>query len=356
MKVAKLRVMTYLLLGLLSLSNLQAREFDDPSLRHIKNPSWFINDPFFELNESLASANAAGKQGIMILYSANPCSYCQLFIQQSLSDPDIAAMVQKHYGAIGLEIFNDASLVTPQGQETTVKDFAKHEGVMFSPTVLFYDNQGNRVFRITGYQAKERFKTSLQYVIGKHYRGQSIAEYVQKANMESKASSKDQHRQVALATLKPDSLFSEPPHLLQRNVISASEPLLVIFEAKQCEECKVFHDKVLSVKAVRKLLEKYQVVQLDADDEKTTVIRPDGSRATPSAWYKQEGFSRTPAMLFFTENGQVAIKTDNLLLKQRMLNSINYVIERAYLKGWSYQRFARSKAIERNLKNAALSK
>jgi hypothetical protein len=33
-----------------------------------------------------------------------------------------------------------------------------------------------------------------------------------------------------------------------------------------------------------------------------------------------------------------------------MMNSVNFVLEKAYKKGWTYQRFARSKAIERRQK------
>ena len=83
------------------------------------------------------------------------------------------------------------------------------------------------------------------------------------------------------------------------------------------------------------------------------MITPDGTRTTPARWYQQQGFSRTPALLFFNEKGDTAIKTDNHVKEQRMMNSINYVNERAYEKGWSYQRFARTKAIERNLKKTA---
>jgi hypothetical protein len=35
------------------------------------------------------------------------------------------------------------------------------------------------------------------------------------------------------------------------------------------------------------------------------------------------------------------------MLRQRMMNSLLYTLERAYEKQWSYQRFARSKALER---------
>lgn len=325
---------------------LQAKEFNDSTLTHVEYPDWFINNPFFELNEDLAKARSKGKQGLMVVYSTEGCSYCGLFIKKSLVDPEIAATVNKHFGAVGLEIFDDTNLVGPQGQETTIKEFAKKEGVMFSPSVLFYNNEGKRVLRITGYQSPERFKTTLQYVIGKHYKTQTMAEYVQTV-------SKSKVTPVSNRPLRQDPMFTKPPYILQRNIIPASEPLLVIFETRDCEECDVFHNKVLANNQVRESLKHYEVVRLNSRDNRSVIITPNGNRISPASWYKQQGFSRTPALLFINEKGQVAIATDNLVLQQRMMNSINYVNERAYLKGWSYQRFARSKAIERNLKKLA---
>ena len=163
---------------LLSSPLLYAKDFKDSTITHVEFPAWFTNNPFLELDEDLANARASGKQGLMVVYSTQGCSYCGLFVQKSLGDPEIAALIRKNFDSVGLEIFNDANLVGPRGQETTVKEFAKQEGVMFSPTVLFYDKEGKRVLRITGYQPPERFKTSLNYVIGQHYRSQTMAEYV----------------------------------------------------------------------------------------------------------------------------------------------------------------------------------
>jgi hypothetical protein len=52
-------------------------------------------------------------------------------------------------------------------------------------------------------------------------------------------------------------------------------------------------------------------------------------------------------MLFFDEHGNEVLRTDALVLNQRMMNSLNFVIEQAYMKGWTYQRFARSKGAEK---------
>lgn len=343
MNITKLILLASVSWLLLSPPTLLAKEFNDSKISHSKYPNWFIDSPFLELNEDLENASASGKQGLMVVYSTEGCSYCNKFIEKSLGDPGIAATIRENFGSVGLEIFDDANLVGPRGQETTVKTFAKREGVMFAPTVLFYDKEGKSVLRITGYQSPERFKTSLSYVIGKHYKSKNMAEYKQSITKKKTAP-------VSTEPLKQDQLFAKPPYLLQRNVIPASQPLLVIFETAGCDDCDDFHNKVLANKEVRGALNDYEVVRLDSRDDKSVIITPDGSRYTPASWYKQKGFSRTPALLFFNERGYTAMKTDNLVLEQRMMNSINYVNERAYSKGWSYQRFARSKAIERNMK------
>ena len=334
---------------LLCTSVIQAKEFNDSTLTHVTLPNWFVNAPFIELDTLLQRARAEGKQGLMVLYSTEGCSYCGLFIKKSLGDPAIAELLQKNFASVGLEIFNDAEMVSPQGDDLSVKEYAKQEGVMFSPTILFYDLEGKRLLRITGYQAQERFKTSVQYVAGKHYRTQTMAEFVKA----KQAKARTQYGDSLETVMKPDRLFDQPPYELQRSENKQEKPLLVIFESRNCEECGVFHQKVLANKKVRGLLEKFQIVRLDANDRQTQVTKPDGGIISAADWYKAAGFSRQPALLFYAENGREAIKTDNLVLNQRMTNAINYVLERAYLKGWSYQQFARSKAIERNLKKLA---
>jgi thioredoxin-related protein len=107
---------------------------------------------------------------------------------------------------------------------------------------------------------------------------------------------------------------------------------------------------VLADKKIRKILKRFEVVRFDAADVKTPVLAPDGRKTTPALWYDQAALTRVPAILFFDEKGSEVLKTDSLVLSQRMMNSLNYVLERAYKKGWTYQRFARTKAIERSQK------
>ena len=115
-------------------------------------------------------------------------------------------------------------------------------------------------------------------------------------------------------------------------------------------DCADFHKDVLALKEIRKQLGNFEVVRLDADDDKTGILLPSGKRMTPQSWFKQKSFTRVPALMFFDEKGNNVLETDALVRRQRMTNSVNFVLERAYEKDWTYQRFARSKGIERSLK------
>jgi len=108
---------------------------------------------------------------------------------------------------------------------------------------------------------------------------------------------------------------------------------------------------IFCLEEVRGVLKKFEIVRLDTTDDKTIILAPDGSRFTPKSWFNQVAFTRVPALLFFDEKGNEVLKTDALVLRQRMMNSLYYVLERAYEKDWTYQQFARSKAIERYQNN-----
>ena len=55
--------------------------------------------------------------------------------------------------------------------------------------------------------------------------------------------------------------------------------------------------------------------------------------------------ARLPALVFFEAHGQEVLRIDALAMRQRMLNSLLFVTEKAYQQDWTYQRFARSRAI-----------
>lgn len=318
---------------------LMAEVFDDSAVKHISYPDWF-NEGFLDLSEDLDAAVAEDKLGLMVVFTTEGCSYCELFIRRSLGDSGLAARVQTNFAAIGLEIFDDAEMTSPRGMVLPVKQFAQEEGAEFAPTLLFYGKDGERLLKIVGYQSPERFAIVLDYLAGKHFRSESLRDYAKRQALPTLP-------ETDRAVLKDDPLFAPPPYMLDRSRIVAGKPLLVIFESAGCAECVDFHAGVLAQDEVRTELHKFEVVRLDAGDGATPVVMPDGRRTTPARWFADTAFTREPGLLFFDERGREVLRTDALVQRQRMLNSVQFVLERAYEKGWTYQRFARSKGWER---------
>jgi len=323
------------------------KDFEDSS--HVEYPVWFEDNPFFDLAEITAEVSEDQKKGLMVLFTTKGCSYCEQFIKRSLGNPDIAQKVQNRFASIGMEIFDDAEMVTPTGETMPIKKFAKQQGVGFAPTLLFYDANGKRVLRQVGYQAPERFLHLMDYVADKHYATSSLSKFIESKTSQQKSPSK-------YTQLKANTLFDEPPYALDRSKFAASEPLMVLFEKTGCDECEAFHNDVLQLEAVRAGLQDFQIVRMDVNDTTTRVLLPNGEFTTPARWYKESSFSRLPALMFFNETGKLSLKTDAYVLHNRMMNSINYMLEKAYLKDWTYQQFARSKGIERNLQQVKSAK
>jgi thioredoxin-related protein len=313
-----------------------ASAFDDGVISHIEYPGWFHESPFFDLVDDLDNAASDGKKGLMVLFTTEGCSYCAMFIQKSLGDAEIAKTVQRNFTSIGMEIFDDAEMVDPKGTSLPIKQFAYQEAVQFAPSLLFYDISGKTILRLTGYQTPERFTKILDYLEDEYYLTLSLRDYLAQNRTENPA-----------AQLLADPLFEKPPYVLDRSHFPATKPLLIIFEATDCPACGDFHKHVLSDLTVRQTLKQFEVVRLDAHDKKTPVLTPDGQRRTPYEWYMSTDLTQFPSLMFFDEKGNPVLHTDALVLKGRMMNSLNFVLERAYVKGWTYQRYARTKSLER---------
>jgi len=312
-------------------------------------PKWFYDSPFLDLEEASSEVTSKGKKGLMLLFTTQGCSYCEQFIRESLGNPKIANSVKKDFISLGFEIFDDAEMTTPTGETMPVKRFAKQQGVGFAPTLLFFDDSGKRILRQVGYQAPLRFQHLIEFVANKQYQSQNLRDFI--ISKQSTDSTKNTY-----TNLQEDKLFDQPPYALDRSHFDAHEPLMILFESTHCSECQAFHNDVMKLQHVRNTLKDFQVVRMDINDSKTPVLLPSGEFTTPAKWYNQTTFSRLPALMFFDEKGNLALKTDALVQDGRMMNSLNYMLEKAYLKNWTYQQFARSKAIERSQQQATSQK
>jgi thioredoxin-related protein len=95
---------------------------------------------------------------------------------------------------------------------------------------------------------------------------------------------------------------------------------------------------------VRKLLQKFVAVQLDATDDATRVIAPDGTQVTPRQWVDKLELAYEPALVFFDGQGREVHRLDAETGKDRMVGSMQYVLEKAYLRFEQFLRWRKENA------------
>ena len=287
-------------------------------------PAWF-NDGFLDFKEELISATASGKH-LMIMFVLNGCPYCHAMVERNLAQKDIEQLVRSKFEAIALNMMGDRQLTHVDGKTYNEKTFAEAMKVQFTPTMLFFNEQGEVILRLNGYLPPEQFKVALNYLVEKS--GQlSYRDYLA---LSAKPAAKN--------ALKSEPFFVAAPYDLTRNANTKKKPLAIFFEQADCPNCDTLHQKNLSHPDTRLLLQNIESVQLDMWSD-TPLTTPDGKASTARQWAKQLDVKYAPTIVLFDEEGKEIVRTEAFLAQFHLQTVFDYVNSGIYKQQPSFQRF-----------------
>jgi thioredoxin-related protein len=314
----------------------RGEDFAEDVFVDVKYPGWF-KESFLDLKDDLQESIDKGKKGLVVFMSTRRCSYCKAFIDNSLSLADIKQRMMDNYDVLGIEILSDNEMTDIAGKSTTVKDFVKANKAVFTPTMIFYGANGEKQLKIVGYYPPEKFRKTLDYMEGEYYKNVSLREYLNKQKPGSVVASNKIN--------KDDELFAKPPFALDRRSGFAQQPLLVLFEQPNCDDCDYFHDKVLDDQSIRGLVKRFEAVQLNAMDDKMKLITPSGERTNPKQWFKQLDLTYSPALVIFDEAGKEILRLDSQTKKFRLEGTLQLVLNGDYENGVQLQKWRNEMAV-----------
>jgi thioredoxin-related protein len=304
-----------------------AEVFDDQPLNDdLIMPEWF-KVSFLDLQEDLSEAVEQGKQGLIVYFGQKRCAYCKAHLENNWGQKDILAYTQKHFDVIHINIRGHKEVAGMDGNSYTEKEFAIKYETNFTPSLVFFNMDGDMVLRQRGYRPPYQFRAALEYVADAHYRQEPFPDYMARAE-EAFSFGKD--------TLNAHESFLAPPYVLDRSHFTAERPLLVAFERRNCHACDVLHAEPLSDPRINQLLQKLDVVQLDIRAA-TPVLTPSGQKITAQQWADQLQLDYAPTLIFFDEKGREIIRIDSVVWFYRLQNVLNYVISKGYRQFPTFQ-------------------
>jgi len=289
-------------------------------------PSWF-KDSFLDFSEDLAEAASEGKR-LVIFFHQDGCPYCNALVQRNFSQKNIAEKAQKNFDIIAINMWGDRPVTHLDGQEYTEKTFAEKLKVQFTPTVIFFDEQGKVALRINGYHSPQHFNLDLDYVAQHKEKEISYRDFMQANRPASKANK----------TLNTKPFFSKPPFDFSAKVGKNKRPFAVFFEQKDCPNCDFLHKKILPDTELLDIIKQFDVVQLDMWS-KTPVITPEGEKMTAREWAKKLKVEYAPSILVFNPLGKEIIRTEAFFKVFHTQGILSYVLSESYKKQPSFQRY-----------------
>ena len=294
---------------------------------YVEKPAWF-KESFLDIREDLEEASTNNKRLLLYFYQ-DGCPYCTKLLNENLSQQGIVEQLKQDFDVIAINLWGDNEVVGLDGAETTEKAFAVSNRILFTPTLLFLDEEGGHVLRLNGYYHPHKFKVALDYVSGKMEGKEKYRDYLARINP-GKASGK----------LHQSDSFIQPPYDLSAR--KSTRPLLVMFEQLQCPACDELHEDILRQPESQELLDKFDVLLLDMWSN-TPVVLPGGKASTAASWARALNINYAPSMVYF-DNAEEVFRTEAWLRSFHVQSGMDYVASMAYKQQPEFQRFIDDRA------------
>ena len=142
--------------------------YDDP----------MFEETFLDLAEDNAQAQSDGKL-LMVIVEQNGCPYCREMHEVNFAKEDIRQVISENFFVIQLDLWGSRDVTGFDGGAFAEKDWAAEHMVHFTPTTLFFNSDGQEVFRMPGYFKPFHHISALEYVSSGAYQGQPFQRYLQ---------------------------------------------------------------------------------------------------------------------------------------------------------------------------------
>ncbi|MBD3609947.1 MAG: thioredoxin fold domain-containing protein [Gammaproteobacteria bacterium] len=317
-------ILFFLITCLLGTTTLFAAQGRISGERAYTIPDWFKLS-LMELQDDVEEARESNKH-LMLFMHIDRCPYCTRMLEENFRQGKTKTFIQSNFDVIALNIRGDREVFWDNETSYTEKTLSRALGVHATPTIVFLNQQGQKVFQMNGYRKPSAFKHVLNYVNDQQYTKITFLDYVR---LQAKTS----------YTLKSHPLFSSTTDLS-----NVKGPLAVIFEDQTCTGCNEFHQEVLHHKDVLQELKPFTLIRLDAFSN-MPITDINGKQTTPKAWAKSLELDYRPGTILFDQGKEIA-RADGRLYHFHFKELLRYVSMKHYQQYPTYIEYLGPRQIE----------
>jgi thioredoxin-related protein len=258
-------------------------------------PEWFT-ETFLDIREDAAEAARDGKR-LMLYFTQEGCPYCKQLVTVNFRDPAIIEKTTRHFMPVAINIWGDREVTMIDGRKLPEKKFAAALKIQFTPTLVFFDENGAIAHRINGYLPPQTFYAALDSAIGK--------------------------------APAPSPLSTGTTVDVRRK--AAAKPVALLLLSPGCDACDEL-ERNLKHADLRSQMGRLELIRAS---NPTEVVSANGTGKLQSSY--------VPALVFFS-GGREVFRTEAYLRRFHLAGVLDYVASGSYAREPSFQRFLQTRA------------
>ncbi|MCP4982520.1 MAG: thioredoxin fold domain-containing protein [Gammaproteobacteria bacterium] len=126
-----------------------------------------IGEDFYLLETDLSKLVSTSAKPLVVYFETPDCAECQTMHHRILADSATRKLVQQADN-VQLNLASELAIITPEGDKTTARQWARELGINYAPSLVFFD-QGKEVMRIGAFMKTFHFQSVYAYVLEKAY-------------------------------------------------------------------------------------------------------------------------------------------------------------------------------------------
>jgi thioredoxin-related protein len=127
-----------------------------------------IDEDFYLDQFDLQKIITASHKPLAVYFESPACAECATMHIRILRDKATRKLVLQADN-IQLDVGSSQQITTPAGKQTSVKQWARDLGIAYTPSVVFFDDAGKEVMRISAFLKTFHFQSVYAYVLDKAY-------------------------------------------------------------------------------------------------------------------------------------------------------------------------------------------
>lgn len=140
----------------------QANLKQGPSSKQLHEEDFFSPAPY-DLQPQ------AGTKALAVFFEQKDCPNCDTLHDKILPDKQVRGIL-KQMKAVQLDMWSNTEVITPQGNKTTAREWAKALDIKFAPSIVLFNDKGEEVIRSEAFFKVFHTQGILQYTLSGEYK------------------------------------------------------------------------------------------------------------------------------------------------------------------------------------------